>query len=105
MRFPFSPVLIMLRKCCMLGRKTSGSPFLKDVAQTKTMSLLFPSYELVWAAPAHCQELLFLDTAVNPLNLNQDFSWVGAIPVVKSLPGLSKPWSKLLGRIVEEVTF
>ena len=88
---------------CLFLRKTSFSPFLKDVAQTKSMSLLFPSYELIWEPPKKCHELLLLDTIINPLNLKEDYSWVLSIPIVLGLPETSKKWKRVLGREIQEV--
>jgi hypothetical protein len=88
---------------CLFLRKTSTSPFLKDIAQAKSMSLLFPEYILIWEKPEVCQELLLLDTVVNPMVYREDYSWVKFIPKVKVLPGLAKHWEKLLNRKVEEV--
>lgn len=93
-----------MKKHCMLLRKTSGSVFLKDVAQTKMISLLFPEYTLVHSPPSDCQHLLLLDTVVNPVQLQEDYTWVRSVPCVEVLPELKKPWEKLLKRTVKEVS-
>jgi len=90
-------------KHCTLLRKTSLSTALKVVSQAKTVSLLYPEYELVWG-PVQTDELLLLDTGINPIQLSGgDFSWVRDIPKVYCLPGSEKTLTKLIGREVVEL--
>lgn len=89
-------------KHCTILRPTSLSTALKVVAQAKTVSLLYPEYELVWE-PVETDELLILDTGVNPVQFSGDYDWVKSIPVVLCLPGSGKTLTKMLGRTVEEV--
>lgn len=90
-------------KHCTLLRKTSGSVFLKDIAQTKTLSLLFPNYDLVWEHPTKPAVLLLLDTSANPLQFTQDLSWLSKIKRVQVLPGMGKSFERILRRDLEEV--
>jgi len=92
-----------LRKHCTLARNTSRSVYLKDVAQAKSLSLLFPEYKLVWDHPVDTDELLLLDISINPLQFGGDFAWVQKVPVVKAMPGTKKVLEKVLKREVQEV--
>jgi len=90
-------------KHCTLLRKTSGSVFLKDIAQTKTLSLLFPNYDLMWDHPTKPAVLLLLDTSANPLQFTQDLSWLSEIKCVQVLPGMLKSFERILRRDLDEV--
>ena len=92
-----------MRKHCTLARKTSRSVYLKDVAQAKSLSLLFPEYELTWEHPIQTEELLLLDISINPLQFGGDFAWIEKTPIVKVMPGTGKVLEKILGREVQEV--
>ena len=78
-----------------LLKKTSGSVFLKDVSQAKTISLLFPEYELVWKPPLNANKLLLLDTSFSPLQFQGDFSWLGQVSCIEVLPGLKKAFDRV----------
>ena len=90
-------------KHCMFVGKNSGSVFLKSVAQTKSISLLFSEYLFVQDVSDNCESLLLLDTIVNPLQMTGEYGWMKTIPEVKVLPGTKKPWEQLIKRTVEEV--
>lgn len=85
-------------------QKMSGSVFLRQVAQTKTISLTFPGYELVWTHPIEADVLLLLDTTANPLLFRGDYTWLNNVETVEALPGQAKAFSKILNREVNEVT-
>lgn len=93
-----------MNKHCTLLRKTSGSVFLKDVAQARTMSLLFPDYELSWEHPVKTGTLLLLDTSANPLQFREDYVWMNKVKRVEVLPGLKKAFERILPCSVFEVT-
>ncbi len=98
-------IIIMpkLKKHCTLARKTSRNVYLKDVAQAKSLSLLFPEHKLVWEHPIETDELLLLDISINPLQFGGDLSWVQKVPVVRVMPGTKKVLEKILKREVQEV--
>lgn len=87
-----------------LLRKTSLSVYLKDVAQTKSISLLYPDFVLTWNHPIEAEELLLLDTSANPMNYLKHYYWMEEIKKVYCLPGMSKGMSRILNREVEEVS-
>ena len=93
-----------MKKHCTLLRKTSGSVFLKDVAQTRTMSLLFQDYELSWEHPVKTETLLLMDTSANPLQFGEDYTWIGKINRVEVLPGMKKAFERILPCCVFEVS-
>ena len=91
-------------KHCMFVGKNSGSVFLKSVAQTKSISLLFSEYLLITKIPESCKCLLLLDTVLNPLQMQGDYSWMDHIPLIEVLPGMKKQWEKLTGQTVSEIS-
>ena len=93
-----------MKKHCMLLRKTSGSVFLKDVAQARTISLLFPDYDLCWEQPKRAQTVLLLDTSVNPMQFRENYSWLSKVKKVEVLPGMKKPFERILPCSVYEVS-
>ena len=93
----------MTQKCTLL-RKNSLSVYLKDVAQTKTLSLLFPDYELIWEHPVIAETLLLLDTSANPLQFKSDLTWLEKIGQVLVLPGMSKSFQRILPCGIKEIT-
>ena len=84
-----------MKKYCMLLRNTSGSVFLKDVAQAKSVSMLFPNYKLIWDPPGGAERVLLLDTSFSPLHFKGDFSWLSQVERVEVLPGLKKAFDRV----------
>jgi hypothetical protein len=77
-----------------LLKRTSGSVSLKDVSQAKTISLLFPEYNLVWEPPIDANKLLLLDTSFSPLQFRGDFSWLRGVERIEVLPGLKRAFDR-----------
>ena len=92
-----------MRKHCTLARKTSLSVFLKAVSQAKCVSELYPEYELTWDHPVETDELLMLDTTVNPMEMRGDYAWTQKIGKVLVLPGTKKAFESILKREVEVI--
>lgn len=94
-----------MKKHCTFLRKGSQSIFLKQLAQTTTISLLFPDYELSWESPIETEHLLLLNTSQVPMQFSNpaDWEWVTKVPVLEGLPGTREGWKRILGREIKEV--
>lgn len=93
-----------MKKHCTLLRKSSLSPFLKEVSQATLISELLPDYTLTWEHPIDTDVLLLLDVAVNPVQHAKYAGWLSNIPVVQCLPGTIGYWKRIKGLKVEEIT-
>jgi hypothetical protein len=92
-------------KHCTYLQRTSKSVFLKAIAQSQTISWLFPDYELTWEHPVETDHLLLLNVSVVPIQFTnkEQYDWIFDIPVVEAMPGTAYYWDKALGLAVKEV--
>lgn len=77
---------------------------MKDVAQTKTISLLLPDYKLSWDHPVTTEVLLLLDTSFNPMLFPGDFSWLKGVGRLEVLKGYGKSFERVFSLPAFEVS-